>query len=113
MSWSGSNFHCIKCGASLEEEKPPATPMDIYDFDYEQEFTEYSKSIEYKHSNLYYKIFGNSNTYHCTNQECPCKEIHSVVLFHPFGDIGSSAGDSLAFGIQSEIGSNIFLFYVW
>lgn len=109
MSWSGSNFHCIKCGSSLEEETPPDPHMDIWDFDSEKEFVEYSKTAGYKHSNLYYNTFGDSNTYHCKNVECTCKEIHSVVLFHPLGDISSTAGDSLAFGIQSEV-DDIFCF---
>jgi hypothetical protein len=110
MSWSGCNFHCIKCGTSLEEEPPPDPEMDIWDFDTDKEFTEYCKTPAYLHSNLYYNTFGDSNTYHCKNQECPCKEIHSVVLFHPLGDIGSTAGDSLAFGIQCNTENDIFCF---
>ncbi len=110
MSWSGFDFHCIKCGFFLEEETRPELEMYVEDFDSEKEFTKYCETASYKYSNLYYKTFGNSNTYHCKNENCICKEVHSVILFHPLRDIGSSAGDSLAFGIQSKIENDIFCF---
>jgi hypothetical protein len=110
MSWSGSNFYCIKCGSSLEEEFTPEEVLDMYDFDSTEEFEHYTKSEEYKHSYLYYQTFGNSSTYHCKNNNCQCSNYSSVVLFHPLGDIGHPAGDSLAFGIQSKIENDIFCF---
>jgi len=110
MNWSGLQFYCIKCGFPLEEEFSPEEVLDMYDFDSIEEFEHYTKSEEYKNSYLYYQTFGNSNTYHCTNNNCFCKNYSAVVLFHPLGDIGHPAGESLAFGIQSKIEDNIFCF---
>lgn len=110
MSWSGCKFHCIKCGTLLEEEIPPEETLSEWDFDSDQEYQNYLDSDEYDYHNWHYNNFGASNTYHCSNEQCQCKETNSVVLFHPLGDIGSAAGDSLAFGIQTEPDDNIYCF---
>jgi len=110
MSWTGTKFYCIRCGSHLEEEPLPNEPFYKWDFDNEQEFQSYLSSEDYRYSTWYHHNFGESNTYHCTNNECPCKEYNSIVLFHPIGNIGTRAGESLAFGIQSKVVDNIFCF---
>lgn len=110
MSWSGSEFHCIKCGFLLIEEVPPEPELDCWDFDSSEQYVEYQQSDEYKYSVFYWNYFRESNTYHCSNSNCQCSKINSIILFHPLRNIGSSAGDSLAFGTNAIINDNIFCF---
>ena len=110
MSWSGSKFHCIKCGFPIIEETPPEPNLDEYDFDSYEEYEKYITSDVYKNIDIYYDKFEESNTYHCSNADCECKAANSIVLFHPLRGVGSSAGDSLAFGIDYVTGSNCYCF---
>lgn len=110
MSWSGSEFHCIKCGSLLIEEIPPEVELFEWDFDSSEEYIKYQQSDEYKDYVFYCNHFGESNTYHCSNLDCKCFNARSIILFHPLRDIGSSAGDSLAFGTDNTIDNNIFCF---
>lgn len=100
MSWSNADFHCINCGTILYEEERPNEELNKWDFNSNEEYQKYLISDEYKYSKCYYSDFGNSNTYHCTNEKCLCNEQNSIILFHPLRGIGSGAGDSLAFGCK-------------
>ena len=110
MSWSGSKFHCIKCGFPIIEEDSPEQELNEYDFDSDEDYEKYKISDARKNTIIYYDKFEESNTYHCSNVDCECKAANSIVLFHPLRGVGSSAGDSLAFGIDYLIENNCYCF---